>query len=66
MDSPDDGGVMLAQRMTPSQYIANRVGSDAETICALLSDIQTLQARVSELEARLADISKDATAEGAT
>lgn len=55
----------LPQRMTPSQFITSRIGGDAETICALLSDIQTLMeenaeqaktieeqaARIKELEA---------------
>lgn len=48
----------LPDRMTPSQFIASRTGQDAETICALLSDIQTLKAINAEQAARIAELEK--------
>ncbi len=53
MDRDHDGGLMTPDRLTPSQFITQRVGSDAETICALLGDIEVLKARIAELEAEL-------------
>lgn len=47
---------MTQERMTPSQFIINRIGGDAETICALLSDIEQLKARIVELEGDLAAV----------
>lgn len=44
---------MTPDRLTPSQFIVKRTGEDAETICALLGDIQVLEARIAELEAEL-------------
>lgn len=38
----------LPKRMTPSEFVASRAGQDAETICALLSDIQILTATVAD------------------
>lgn len=59
MDVPD--------RMTPSQFIASRAGSDAETICALLSDILTLRAdnaakdkEINDLKIRVDGLERDA------
>jgi hypothetical protein len=49
----------MLDRMTPSQFITQRVGSDAETICALLGDIKMLEARVAELEAALEQKGRD-------
>lgn len=49
----------LPVRMTPAQFIASRTGQDSETICALLSDIQTLTAIIAEKDAEIADLKKD-------
>lgn len=46
---------MTPDRMTPSQYIAQRTGGDAETICALLADIADLKAALAERDARIAE-----------
>lgn len=49
---------MTPDRMTPSQFITQRVGSDAETICALLADIEVLKAALAERDARIAELEK--------
>ncbi len=65
MDADCDGCMSsLTPRMTPSQFIASRAGADAETICALLSDIQALTAENEAQAARIAKLEAGAREAG--
>ncbi len=54
----------IPDRLTPSDFIKRRTGEDAETICALLSDLvewKVVWSNIDALKARIAELERPAT-----